>query len=234
MIISETFAAAQAAWRCSPRCDALLGQQGVAERCLSRSLNRLRRLLEELADPDGPNPETAASSAASATSSSAASATSPPAAASSAAASSAAASMAAPSASGSKPYAACSGIFLIEDIEGRQADVRYFLLSEDHRCGVLRRLSLAELIEADAPPASDKAPATPNAVTTLPRPLPFEVCFERDIVATSLWLISPELGPKAVWRLCPAPRIKRYLCFKVPAASRYWPQCVGLRPASSS
>ena len=56
-------------------------------------------------------------------------------------------------------------------------------------------LSPAELIEADAPPASDKAPATPNAVTTLLRP-PFEVCFERDIVATSLWRISPELGPK--------------------------------------
>ena len=56
-------------------------------------------------------------------------------------------------------------------------------------------LSPAELIEADAPPASDKAPATPNAVTILLRP-PFEVCFERDIVATSLWLISPKLGPK--------------------------------------
>jgi len=54
-------------------------------------------------------------------------------------------------------------------------------------------ISPAELIEADAPPASDKAPATPNAVTTLRRPLPFvEVCFERDIVATSLWLIGPE------------------------------------------
>jgi hypothetical protein len=42
------------------------------------------------------------------------------------------------------------------------------------------------LFEADAPPASDKAPAMPNAVTTLLRPLPFKVCFERDIVATSL------------------------------------------------
>jgi hypothetical protein len=58
-------------------------------------------------------------------------------------------------------------------------------------------LSPAELIEADAPPASDKAPATPNAVTTLLRPLAFEVCFERDIVATSLWLISPEPRPKS-------------------------------------
>jgi hypothetical protein len=42
-------------------------------------------------------------------------------------------------------------------------------------------LSPAELIEADAPPASDKAPATPNAVTTLLRPLPFEVCFSSSI-----------------------------------------------------
>ena len=42
--------------------------------------------------------------------------------------------------------------------------------------------------------------------------------FSKNRVATSLWLISPDLGPKAVW-LCPAPRIKRYLCFKVPAAS---------------
>ena len=57
-------------------------------------------------------------------------------------------------------------------------------------------ISPAGLIEADAPPASDKAPATPNAVTTLLRPLPFEVCFERDIVATSLWLIAPNLGQK--------------------------------------
>jgi hypothetical protein len=62
-------------------------------------------------------------------------------------------------------------------------------------------ISPAELIEADAPPASDKAPATPNAVATLLRPLPFEVCFERDIVATSLWLIGPELGGLAL--ACP-------------------------------
>ena len=81
-------------------------------------------------------------------------------------------------------------------------------------------ISPAELIEADAPPASDKAPATPNAVATLLRPLPFEVCFERDIVVTSLWLIGPELGPKTAWR-CPAPRYKHHLCFKVPAASQY-------------
>ena len=33
----------------------------------------------------------------------------------------------------------CSGVFLLEDIESRQADVRDFLLSEDYRCGVLRR-----------------------------------------------------------------------------------------------
>jgi hypothetical protein len=61
------------------------------------------------------------------------------AAASSATASSAAASVAAPSVSGSNPYATCSGHFLVEDKEGRQANVRDFLLSEDYRCGVLRR-----------------------------------------------------------------------------------------------
>jgi hypothetical protein len=55
-------------------------------------------------------------------------------------------------------------------------------------------ISPAGLIEADAPPASDKAPATPNAVTTLLRPLPFEVCFERDM-ASDLRLASA-LGPK--------------------------------------
>ena len=65
------------------------------------------------------------------------------------------------------------------------------------------------LIEADAPPASDKAPATPNAVTTLLRPLPFEVCFERDIVATSLWLFGPEPRPKNSLALPCAPH-KQY------------------------
>jgi hypothetical protein len=64
-------------------------------------------------------------------------------------------------------------------------------------------LSPAEPIEADAPPASDKAPATPNAVTTLLRPLPFEVCFERDIVTTSLWL--PQTQPKSSLALACAP-----------------------------
>ena len=78
-------------------------------------------------------------------------------------------------------------------------------------------ISPAELIEADAPPASDKAPATPNAVTTLLRPFPFEVCFERDIVATSLWLISlwlisAEPQPKNGLALPCAP-YKQYLCF---------------------
>jgi hypothetical protein len=55
------------------------------------------------------------------------------------AASAAAASVSAPS--GSKLYAGmmCSGAFLVEDIESRQADVRDFLLSEDYASGVLRR-----------------------------------------------------------------------------------------------
>jgi hypothetical protein len=33
----------------------------------------------------------------------------------------------------------CSSVFLVEDIESRQADVRDFLLGEDYRRGVLRR-----------------------------------------------------------------------------------------------
>jgi len=33
----------------------------------------------------------------------------------------------------------CSSVFLVEHIESRQADVRHFLLTEDCRCGVLRR-----------------------------------------------------------------------------------------------
>ena len=76
-------------------------------------------------------------------------------------------------------------------------------------------ISRAGLIEADAPPASDNH--TPNAVTTLLRPLPFEVCFERDIVATSLslislWLISRKPQPKNSLAL-PCDPYKQYLCF---------------------
>jgi hypothetical protein len=72
--------------------------------------------------------------------------------------------------------------------------------------------SPAGLIEADALPASDNAPATPNAVTALLRPLLFDAFFERDIVATSLWLISPEPRPKNSLALPCAP-YKHYLCF---------------------
>jgi hypothetical protein len=104
----------------------------------------------ELADPNACDPNTAAAAAASAaaaTATSAAASMAAPstacvaaaAAASSATASSAAASVAAPSVSGSNPYATCSGHFLVEDKESRQADVRDFLLSEDYRRGVLRR-----------------------------------------------------------------------------------------------
>ena len=88
-------------------------------------------------------------------------------------------------------------------------------------------ISPAELTEADAPPASDKAPATPNAVTTLLRPLPFEVCFERDMAATSLWLIG--LGPKQKQFGAGLHPVKHYLCFKVPAASQYWLQSAASR-----
>ena len=102
--------------------------------------------LQKLADPNACDPKTAAAAAA-ATATSAAAAMAAPstaaaassATASSATTSSAAASVAAPSVSGSNPYAACSGHFLVEDKESRQADVRDFLLSEDYRCGVLRR-----------------------------------------------------------------------------------------------
>jgi hypothetical protein len=114
---------------------------------------RLRRLLEELADPDGSNPYTAAasasSSAASAAADRAATAASVHGAASAACVGTAsaacvgraasAASVSAPS--GGKLYAGpmCSSVFLVEDIEGRQTDVRDFLLSKEYRCGVLSR-----------------------------------------------------------------------------------------------
>jgi hypothetical protein len=111
------------------------------------------------------------------------------AAASSATASSAAASVAAPSVSGSNPYAACSGHFLVENKESRQADVRDFLLSEDYRCGVL-----PFAIDADAPPGGDNAPATPNAVTALLRPFALEIGFERDIRDLP---VGPEPRPKS-------------------------------------
>jgi hypothetical protein len=120
---------------------------------LSRGLSLLRRLLQ-LADPDTCNPDTAAasasSSAASASSDCAAAAASVRCAASAAGVdctasaacvgcAASAASVSAPS--GSNLYAGtmCSSVFLVEDIESRQADVRDFLLSEDNRCGVLRR-----------------------------------------------------------------------------------------------
>jgi hypothetical protein len=100
----------------------------------------------ELADPNACDPNTAAAPAAATATSAAASMAAPStacvaaaAAASSATASSAAASVAAPSVSGRNPYATCSGHFLVEDKESRQADVRDFLLSEDYRRGVLRR-----------------------------------------------------------------------------------------------
>jgi hypothetical protein len=42
--------------------------------------------------------------------------------------------------SGSKLYAVCSDVFLVEDMESRQADVRdFFLIESNYRCGVLRR-----------------------------------------------------------------------------------------------
>jgi hypothetical protein len=112
--------------------------------------------------------------------------------ASSATTSSAAASVAAPSVSGSNPYAACSGHFLVEDKESRQADVRDFLLSEDYRCGGVAIPPVA--IEADAPPTSDKAPATPNAVTALLRPFALEIGFECDISDLSGWPRTSDWG----------------------------------------
>ena len=79
-------------------------------------------------------------------------------------------------------------------------------------------ISPAGATEAEAPPANDNAPATPNAVTaTLFRPLVLEVCFERDIVATSLWLYCPEPRPKNSLALPCAP-YKHYLCFNSPGS----------------
>ena len=91
-------------------------------------------------------------------------------------------------------YAACTGHFLVEDKESRQADVRDFLLSEDYRCGVLRRNNQPVSIEADAPPGSDNAPATPNAVTTLLRPFALEIGFECDISDLSGWPRTSDWG----------------------------------------
>ena len=92
-------------------------------------------------------------------------------------------------------YAACSGVFLVEDIEGRQADVRDFLLGEDYRRSFMSRYVACRTVEADAPLASDTTPATPNAaVTTFLRQFTLEVFLERDI-ACGLW-IGPDLGPK--------------------------------------
>jgi hypothetical protein len=47
-------------------------------------------------------------------------------------------------------------------------------------------------IEADAPLASDNAPATPNAVTALLRPFALEIGFECDI--SDLSGLTPNLG----------------------------------------
>jgi hypothetical protein len=79
--------------------------------------------LQKLADPNACDPKTAAAAAASVAAPSTA----------------ATASSAAASVPGGDPYAACSGRFLAEDKESRQANVGYFLLGEDYRCGVLRR-----------------------------------------------------------------------------------------------
>ena len=103
--------------------------------------------LRGLADADTCNPDTtastASSSAAAAASHCAAAAASVHGAAAAAAAASAhcTAPAATSTRSGSKVYAGTmrSGVFLVEDIESRQADVRDFLLSEDYRCGVLLR-----------------------------------------------------------------------------------------------
>ena len=151
--------------------------------------------LQKLADPNACDPKTAAATATSAAASMAAPSTACVAAAaapSCATASSAAASVAAPSESGSNPYATCSGHFLVEDKESRQADVRDFLLSEDYRCGGVAIPPVA--IEADAPPTSDKAPATPNAVTALLRPFALEIGFECDISDLSGWPRTSDWG----------------------------------------
>ena len=61
-----------------------------------------------------------------------------------------------------------SGVFLIKDIKGRQADVGNFLIGEKdfliRLCEVGRVLADASLIEAHAPPAIERdTPAKPNA-----------------------------------------------------------------------
>jgi hypothetical protein len=50
-----------------------------------------------------------------------------------------AAAVAAASAFGGDPYALRSGVILVEDVKGRQADVGDFLVGEHHSCGLLCR-----------------------------------------------------------------------------------------------
>jgi hypothetical protein len=53
-------------------------------------------------------------------------------------------------------------------------------------------VSPTEATEADALPANDNAPATPNAVTAaLFRPLVLEVCFERDMASYLRMVLEP-------------------------------------------
>jgi TPP-dependent trihydroxycyclohexane-1,2-dione (THcHDO) dehydratase len=98
-----------------------------------------------LADLDRSDPETAAATAAITATPTAAA---PPGAASAAASAAAAAASAVPATAvptfGGELYAGrmCSGVFLVEDIESRQADVEDLFLTESNyvtRCSVLRR-----------------------------------------------------------------------------------------------
>src|SRR5262249_17857853 len=113
---------------------------GDPEAPLGPQISRVRRLTDS--DRSNPKTATAAASATSAASSAAsvAAASAASRGAASRSAASPAASVPAPSAgSSSNPYAAYSGVFLFEDIEGRQANVRDFPLGEDYRRSFMRR-----------------------------------------------------------------------------------------------
>jgi hypothetical protein len=85
----------------------------------------------------------------------------------------------------SNPYATYSSVFLVEDIEGRQADVRDFLLGEDYRrdfhvlvCRVSEQLKRMRRSPATSPTTSaasqewpdlaDRFPLAAEAVAALP------------------------------------------------------------------
>jgi hypothetical protein len=74
----------------------------------------------------------------------------------------------------------CSDVFLVEDIECRQADVRDFLLTESNYgtrfCVCDGTFAVGDIADAPPPIAKD-IPAAPNAGKAIFRRFRFETCF---------------------------------------------------------